>query len=113
MILPFHFAFLFLSEAQVRKLKPISFSLRQTPQPLHWGLNGFHSSKTVRMATLLGYLGSLRSTSCCQLRSQRFWKQSDEVVGALLLLEQHQHIISGEKPVSPETPPDSWSSSWD
>lgn len=73
--------FYFSLKPKPHKLKPIYFFLRQMSQPLHWGLNGFHSAQMVKMPVLLGYFSSLRSTSCCQVRSQRFGKRSNGVLG--------------------------------
>lgn len=87
----FPFCLLYFSlKPKQHTLKPIYFFLRQMSQPLHWGLNGFHSPQMVKMLVLLGYFSSLRSTSCCQVRSQRFGKCSNGVLGALILLKQHQ-----------------------
>ena len=54
-ILPFYFS----PKPTLRKLKPIYFFLGQAPQPLHLGLNGFHSPKMVKMPVLLAYFTSL------------------------------------------------------
>lgn len=40
--------FYFSPKPKLRKLKPIYFFLGQTPQPLHWGLNGFTLLKWLR-----------------------------------------------------------------
>lgn len=77
-ILPF---FYFSLKPKQHTLKPISFSLRQMSRPLHGGLNGFHSPQMVKMPVLLGYLGSQRSTSCCQVRSPRCGKCRNGVWG--------------------------------
>lgn len=95
-ILPFYFS----PKPKLRKLKPIYFFLGQAPQPLHWGLNGFHSPKMVKMPVLLAYFTSLWSTSCGPLRSRGFWKRGTGVLGALVLLKGPQHIICDEQPVS-------------